>query len=278
MENKKSLESILYVVLFVSTFFIIQALFQFIAIFIYAYLKEIAVNEVLQGIQMGKHSPAIIISSLLSSLVSIALFIKLKWSPISRTYLKSKPWAVLTWAGFLGLGAILPAQYIYERLQVEMAQNVAELFKGIMNETGGYLVVGILAPIGEELIFRGAVLRKLLTLFEGKKRWIAIFISAAIFGAIHGNFAQGIHATLFGMLLGWMYMRTGSVLPGIALHWVNNTVAYLMFKLLPEMNDGKLIDLFHGDERMMYGGLFFSLCILVPSIFQLALRMKKVSE
>ena len=100
MENKKSLESILYVILFVSTFFIIQALFQFIAIFIYAYLKEIAVNEVLQGIQMSKHSPAIIISSLLSSLVSIALFIKLKWSPISRTYLKSKPWAVLTWAGF----------------------------------------------------------------------------------------------------------------------------------------------------------------------------------
>ena len=38
-----------------------------------------------------------------------------------------------------------------------------------------------------------------------------------------------------------------------------------MFNLLPEMNDGKLIDLFHGDDRMMYGGLFFSLCIFVPS-------------
>ena len=39
------------------------------------------------------------------------------------------------------------------------------------------------------------------------------------------------------------------------------------------MNDGKLIDLFHGDDRMMYGGLFFSLCIFVPSLLQLMRRM-----
>ena len=44
------------------------------------------------------------------------------------------------------------------------------------------------------------------------------------------------------------------------------------------MNDGKLIDLFHGNDRMMYGGLFFSLCIFLPALFQLGMRMKRAKE
>lgn len=103
---------------------------------------------------------------------------------------------------------------------------------------------------------------------------MAIVVSALLFGAIHLNVAQGIHAFMVGLALGWVYYRTKSVIPGIALHWVNNTVAYLMFYLMPNMSDGKLIDLFHGDSRLMYGGLFFSMCILIPSIFQLNMRMK----
>lgn len=41
------------------------------------------------------------------------------------------------------------------------------------------------------------------------------------------------------------------------------------------MADGKLIDLFHGNSRMMGAGLLFSLCILVPSLLQLNSRMKR---
>ncbi len=83
------------------------------------------------------------------------------------------------------------------------------------------------------------------------------------------DLAQGLHAFVIGLLLGWLYSRTNSILPGLVLHWVNNSVAYLMFNLMPQMNDGKLIDFFHGNNRMMYGGLFFSLCIFVPALFQL---------
>ena len=135
-----------------------------------------------------------------------------------------------------------------------------------------------MAPIAEEVVFRGAVLRTLLDIFGSRTHWAAIVFSALVFGAIHLNLAQGTHAFLVGLLLGWMYYRTGSILPGVLFHWVNNTVAYLMFNFMPQMNDGKLIDLFHGSERMMYGGLFFSLCILIPSLFQLGMRMKKVKR
>ena len=88
-------------------------------------------------------------------------------------------------------------------------------------------------------------------------------ISAAIFGLAHANVAQFVNALLLGLLLGWMYYRTKSLVPGILLHWVNKS-------------DGKLIDLFHGDEKTMYYAVGFSLCIMIPSFIQLVIRLKKV--
>ena len=107
---------------------------------------------------------------------------------------------------------------------------------------------------------------------------MAIIFSALIFGAIHLNLAQGLHAFVIGLLLGWMYYRTSSVVPGILLHWINNTVAYLMFHLMPQFGDGKLIDFFHGDESLMYKGLGCSLLIILPSLFQIARRMKRTDR
>lgn len=275
MEQKNILKSILQAVLYVSTFIIIQTTFQLLSILIYSFLKGISFSVIAAGLSNGKFSEVLIISNLLFSIAAILLFVKLKWTPISRTYLQSKPWGVFFWAAMLSIGFILPAEFIYERIQLEMSDNMVELFSGIMKQPLGYLILGILAPITEEIVFRGALLRVLLETLGHQKRWIAIVISALIFAVIHGNVAQGTHAFIGGIALGWLYMRTRSVLPGIVLHWVNNSIAYITFNLLPDMSDGKLIDFFHGDERMMYGGLFFSLCIFIPAIFQLSMRMKR---
>ena len=48
-----------------------------------------------------------------------------------------------------------------------------------------------------------------------------------------------------------------------------------MFNLMPQMNDGKLIDLFHGNERLMWMGLLCSVLIFLPALFQLNLRLKR---
>lgn len=275
MEQKNILKSILQAALYVSTFIVIQTTFQLLSILIYSFLKGISFSVIAAGLSNGKFSEVLIISNLLFSIAAILLFVKLKWTPISRTYLQSKPWGVFFWAAMLSIGFILPAEFIYERIQLEMSDNMVELFSGIMKQPLGYLILGILAPITEEIVFRGALLRVLLETFGHQKRWIAIVISALIFAVIHGNVAQGTHAFIGGIALGWLYMRTRSVLPGIVLHWVNNSIAYITFNLLPDMSDGKLIDFFHGDERVMYGGLFFSLCIFIPAIFQLSMRMKR---
>jgi len=107
-----------------------------------------------------------------------------------------------------------------------------------------------------------------------KNHWVAIMISAAIFGVVHGNTAQFVNALLMGLFLGWMYYRTKSLVPGILLHWVNNTTAYVLNNLAPQ-SDGKLIDLFHGDEEVVYYAVGFSLCILIPSFIQMITRLQK---
>ena len=143
-----------------------------------------------------------------------------------------------------------------------------------LNAGGANVAIGVLAPFAEEVVFRGAVLRTLLGLMSKKNHWVAIMISAAIFGLAHANVAQFVNALLMGLLLGWMYYRTKSLVPGILLHWVNNTMAYVLSNIMPQ-SDGKLIDLFHGDEKTMYYAVGFSLCIMIPSFIQMIIRLKK---
>lgn len=266
---------ILYIVLFIAIFALIQFLFSYGMTYLAAWLGGSTAQKVAADIATGSQANLLIASSVLSSVLTICLFAKVKWAPISRNYLRSKPWGVFFWAAVLALGSILPSEWLVEQMQYNMPEATEKLFEQIMGKPTGYLAIGILGPLAEEMVFRGAVLRTLLKMMDGKWHWVAIIISALIFGAVHGNAVQFVHASVLGLLLGWMYYRTNSILPGVIFHWVNNTVAYVMFNIMPQMADGKLIDLFHGDSRMMVLGIFFSLCIFIPGVLQLNMRMKK---
>lgn len=268
--------SILDVILYAIVFYLIQ----FVITLAVAALAVWLGNKPLDSLSSlsiidGKMLVAI---SILSSLVTLVVFIKARWASVSRTWLSTHPWACLAWVVILAPGTILPAQWLQERMEISMPEATVKLFEAVMGEPMGYLAIGILVPIAEELVFRGAILRLLLRLVDQRLHWIAIAVSALLFGIMHGNLPQFVHATLMGLLLGWMYYRTHSIVPGIAFHWVNNTVAYVMFNLMPHMADGKLIDLFHGNEQTMWLGLAFSLCLVVPGLLQLHLRLKRSSS
>ena len=269
--TKSFLDAVWYLVAFV----LIQVVVQFAAAFIWASVKGQALDAVLLGMTNGVYGGLMVTTTAISSLLTILLFTLLRWTPVSRNWLATRPWLVIVWVVLLTFGTILPAEWIYEQLQLAMPEQTVALFQSIMREPWGYLVVGMLVPVAEELVFRGAVLRVLLNVFARRSHWIAIAISAVVFGIIHMNLAQGFHATLIGLLLGWMYYRTRSVFPGIVLHWINNSVAYIMFNIQPQLADGQLIDLFHGDRSMLYMAIGFSLCIFLPSLYQLAIRMKE---
>lgn len=273
---KKILSVLGYVVVFAA----IQLLMS-IAVMIPWYVSQgREMDDILRGIASGNigNTPLLLILiSVASSVVTILLFGLLKWCPVSRSYLRTRPWAVLFWVVLLTLGTLIPSEVLQEQLDLSMDKGLEQLFSAMMGERWGYLAIGILAPIAEEMVFRGAILRTLLKLFDHRWHWLSILFSALLFGAVHGNMPQFVHATLLGLLLGWLYYRTGSIIPGIVLHWVNNTVAYVLFNLMPQATDAKLIDLFGGNDRAVWLSLVFSLCILLPSLFQLAVRMKRAA-
>lgn len=263
------------IVLYIIIFAVAQFVVTYAGAGIWAAVKQEGYMSVLNAVATGGNPVLLALVTVFSNVITLVVFLKTKWTPVTRDYLLSKPWGALLWVALFTLGAIIPLEFIYEHLGIDMDENTARVFEGLMKEPWGYVAVGILAPLAEEIVFRGAILRTLLNMMSKKNHWVAIMISAAIFGVIHGNTAQFVNALLMGLLLGWMYYRTKSLVPGILMHWVNNTMAYVLSNIMPQ-SDGKLIDLFQGEEKTVYYAVGFSLCILIPSFIQMVMRLKKV--
>ena len=90
-----------------------------------------------------------------------------------------------------------------------------------------FLALCVMPAVAEELLFRGA--------FQGLMRpsgsAVAIFAPALLFGLLHLDLAQGLTAFVCGVFLGWLAERSGSILPGMLLHLVNNMLAFLTIYL-----------------------------------------------
>jgi membrane protease YdiL (CAAX protease family) len=87
------------------------------------------------------------------------------------------------------------------------------------------LVVGLLAPVGEELFFRGFMLTRL------REAWTAgpaILTTAVAFGLIHGEWVHGLLAAGIGLYLGLVVERSASVIPAVICHAANNTTSVLL--------------------------------------------------
>jgi membrane protease YdiL (CAAX protease family) len=88
------------------------------------------------------------------------------------------------------------------------------------------LLIVIAAPIGEELCFRGMLFGGLR---EKLPRLAAALLTGLIFGGLHA--LTGVTAVppliVFGLLLALLYEKTGSIVPGILLHMLNNSIALL---------------------------------------------------
>lgn len=259
-------------ILYMLAFLAVQFVAQFLVVAIYSLVNG----------QVSDDLPPMwdIATMVLFSVVSIVLFLKMGWAEASRSYLQSRPWDVLLWSVVASLGAIVPSLLLQGLIPEwtgwakDIVDQTNQQLEGLMSIPGGYMVIALLPPVVEELVFRGAVLRSLLE-WKPEKKWAMIALSALFFSLVHLNPAQMPHAFLIGLLLGWMYTRTGSIVPGVAYHWANNTAAYVMFHLYH--NPESLQDIVGPGMRPAMLALLFSLCILIPALFQLNLRMKKPS-
>ena len=104
---------------------------------------------------------------------------------------------------------------LFGKTVVPMLESVS----GASDTFSMFLYASILAPIGEEILFRGYVLRSLRP--YGKR--FAIAASAMLFGLFHGNLLQAPYAVLMGLILGWLTVEY-SALWAVLLHLFNNLV------------------------------------------------------
>ena len=210
----------------------------------------------------------------INAVLASLLFVRRGWAPVSRSYLQSRPWAVLFWVVILSLGTLIPFAFIEELTDVQMPEATLRAFSAMLREPVSYAVLGVLVPLAEELVFRGAILRTLLTLTHRRYHWVAIAISAVLFAAVHGNLAQMLHVVPMGLLLGWLYYRTDSIVPGVIMHSINNSAVYIITNLVTANPEARLIDVF-GTQQHVWMAVGFSLCLFIPALFQLAVRLKK---
>lgn len=138
------------------------------------------------GFQTRDTTPMVnIVSTLAASVITIALYGWRKWAPLNSRYLNTRPWFTLFWVICLTIGSSIPLTAALDATGLQLPEIYKQMFKGMMHNDMGFIAIGVLVPIAEEMVFRGAILRRLLDLTGNEKRWIAIVTSAALFGLVH---------------------------------------------------------------------------------------------
>ena len=125
--------------------------------------------------------------------------------------------------------------------------------------------VSVFAPLFEEWLCRGIVLRSLLTKYSPAT---AIIVSAVFFAIIHFNPWQAIPAFILGLLFGYVYYKTGSLKLTMLMHCANNTMA-AVFSRIPAFEEAKsFIDVMN---PWTYAGIFIcSAAFVVAAIIVFA--------
>jgi hypothetical protein len=137
--------------------------------------------------------------------------------------------------GILALVCFLPAHFgvaivwelVLKGLEVDLdtQESVVMIMEAIRDKNWAQLApliffATIVAPISEEVMFRGLLFRVLL---DRGGFFMAAIISSALFTLMHDSIASWGPLMVLGMLLAWVYHRSGSLLVSIALHFAFNT-------------------------------------------------------
>jgi membrane protease YdiL (CAAX protease family) len=135
-----------------------------------------------------------------------------------------------------------------------------------------FIAMVIIAPIGEELIYRSIILDGLLDRYSAR---IAIIISALIFSITHALPIQLLPVFLMGLFSGWIYYCTNrSITHTIILHITSNLVGFLEPYFLGEGYLVKAVDTWMYISIVILGNAIFVLCIW--QLFKIFRRQKSL--
>lgn len=152
---------------------------------------------------------------------------------------------------------------------IPMPDSIKSILEKVL---GGYSIVDtiiatiILAPLCEEFLCRGVMLRGMLEHISPAK---AIFWSAFLFALLHLNPWQAIPALFLGAFFGWLYWKTRSIRLVIFLHFVNNLAAMLLARLLPDLPiDAGLLDILPTGCYLLLYAVALILCAGIIILFK----------
>jgi len=118
--------------------------------------------------------------------------------------------------------------HLFERLTLHpQEQQAVEILRGaesLLGRAASGIATVLLAPLGEEVIFRGILYP------WAKRRFsqpIALWGTAILFGAIHANLSSFLPLTILALVLVWLYEYTGNLLAPIAVHVVFNGTNFI---------------------------------------------------
>ncbi len=155
-------------------------------------------------------------------------------------------------------------------------QNNLDMFVGLLKTAPypwlPYVLMAVLPALCEELAFRGFVLSGLRHL--GSKWW-AIGLTSVFFGMAHGIVQQSLSAAALGMVLGYIAVQTGSIVPCMLFHVTYNGLG-MSTAFWPQLAEGWPIleSLIHatGDGPMLFNWPVTAVCLAAATVPLLWLR------
>ena len=227
----------------------LQLVFTYIAVIIAIFAAALSGNvplesldlniETMQQIVMekGYFTWSMAIALFLSALFMLWFLIKFKFfvvrkeifTALNRDSLFVSTALVLCSMFFLNAAVQLVNEYY------TIPNLLEEEFAGLSRNVVGVISITFLAPILEEVLFRGAIQGYLMRCF--KNPYVGIIIASLVFGVFHLNPSQIVYASLLGFILGWIYYRTRSLLPVIIGHILNNSLATLSTLMLGDVEE-----------------------------------------
>lgn len=189
--------------------------------------NNMPIEDVMQSSSMDT------ITLILGNLLIAALFIKRKYVKLpsfGQNGSNNSPTSVYLMAMLMSLVSILPLNLFVSALNINdyseaVATNEQLSFASIIG-------IGILAPLAEEIVFRGGIEEKLLQWKTNP--WIGILISAFMFAILHFYPSLIIGTFISGILLGWVYYKTRNVMVCFGMHMVNNSVSCVIDYISPD--------------------------------------------
>jgi membrane protease YdiL (CAAX protease family) len=165
--------------------------------------------------------------STLAVLVTSLVFASIHWRPLAAQFRSSGLFKWESWAALAALVPLLLLNYGYHTLVSQVPGYTEISLDPALPFALSLIVLCIFPAISEEIGFRGLVQYWLEISISPAK---ALVLGSAMFAALHFSIISFPYLFLVGVFLAWVRRRTGSLYPGIFLHFLHNLAVITLFR------------------------------------------------